>query len=149
MASEHIVKSFDEQLQQLDSLISRMGGMTETQIESAIQAVDRRDAELAVKVREKDAEIDALEHEVDALAVRLLALRQPVGIDLPHIVAALQTSSDLQRTAHLAKNIPKRAVALTQVPQLPTPGLSRLASLLKTITQTTGRDPSGEGGRQD
>src|SRR3546814_4611222 len=112
MASEHIVKSFDEQLQQLDSLISRMGGMTETQIESAIQAVDRRDAELAVKVREKDAEIDALEHEVDALAVRLLALRQPVGIDLRHIVAALKTSSDLERTADLAKNIDRKSTRL-------------------------------------
>src|SRR3546814_6848715 len=125
MASDHIGKSFDKQWQQLYTLISRMGGMTETQLESAILAIDRRDAELAVKVREKDAEIDALEHEVDALAVRLLALRQPLGVDLRHIVAALKISSDLERIADLAKNIAKRVVALSQVPRTPTPGVER------------------------
>src|SRR3546814_20486013 len=104
-----------------------------------VQVVDRGEAGPAVTVREKDAAIDVLERQVEPLAGGLLAVRQAVGSDLRHIVAALKASSDLERIADLAKNIAKRAVALSQVPHIPTPGIERLARMVQTMIKEIGR----------
>ncbi len=132
-SSDHIVRSYDEELNQLNMLISRMGGLAETQIDGATQAVLRRDAELAAQVRAKDKEIDALEHDVGALVVQLLALRQPMAIDLRYIVSALKIAADLERFGDHAKSIAKRAIAISQGPRIPTPGLDRMARLVQAM----------------
>ncbi len=131
--SDHIVTSYDEELNELNTLISRMGGLAETQLDGAAQAVLRRDAELAAQVRAKDKEIDALEHDVGALVVRLLALRQPMAVDLRYIVSALKIAADLERFGDYAKNVAKRAIAISQVPRIPTPGLDRMARLVQAM----------------
>jgi phosphate uptake regulator len=91
MVSEHIIKSYDEELRRLDNAITQMGGLAETQLASAIEAVVKRDSRLAADVVEADTRVDQLEHDIEGLALRLLALRQPMAVDLRQILAALKT----------------------------------------------------------
>jgi len=116
MVSEHIIKSYDEELRRLDNTITQMGGLAETQLATAIEAVMKRDSRLASEVVEADARVDLLEQEVEGLAVRLLALRQPMAVDLRQIVSALKTASDLERIADYAANVAKRSIVLNQAP---------------------------------
>lgn len=116
MAHEHIVKSFDDQLGLLDSKIAEMGGMAESQVADAIDALARRDAELAADVIGRDRKLDALEYEVNDISLRLLALRQPMAEDLRAVVAALKISADIERIGDLATNIAKRAITVAQAP---------------------------------
>jgi phosphate transport system protein len=115
MANEHTVKSFDEQLDRLTSMIARMGGVAEGQIAGAIQAVIKRDADLAANVVETDHKVDAMEREIDEQAIALLALRQPMASDLRTVVSALRIAGDVERIADYASNVAKRAIALTQM----------------------------------
>ena len=116
MVSEHIIKSYDEELRRLDNTITQMGGLAETQLASAIEAVVKRDSRLAADVVEADARVDQLEHDIEGMAVRLLALRQPMAVDLRQILAALKTASDLERIADYATNVAKRSIVLNQTP---------------------------------
>ena len=130
MASEHIIKSYDEELRRLSKMIVEMGGLAESQLAAAIDAVAKRDSELAAAVIEGDLKVDQLEREVDNLAVRLLALRQPMARDLREIVAALKISSDLERICDYAANVAKRSIALSQSPPIqPMHALPRMAQL--------------------
>ncbi len=116
MAAEHIIKSYDEELARLNSMIVEMGGLAESQLASAIEAVSERDSELAHRVIQGDDKVDQLERDLDNLAIRLLALRQPMARDLREIVAALKIGSDLERICDYAANVAKRSIALTQTP---------------------------------
>jgi phosphate transport system protein len=130
MASEHIIKSYDEELHRLNKIIVEMGGLAETQLAAAIEAVVRRDTELAASVIEGDHRVDQLERELDSLAVRLLALRQPMAGDLREIVAALKIGADLERICDYCANVAKRAIALVQSPPTrPVHALPRMAQL--------------------
>lgn len=134
MASEHIIKSYDEELRRLTSAITQMGGLAESQLAAAIDAVVARDSELAAGVVEGDAAVDRLEQEVDGLAVRLLALRQPMARDLREILAALRIAADLERIADYAANVAKRAIALNQTPAVkPVHALPRMAKLAQSL----------------
>jgi len=110
--TEHIVRSFDEELQQLTGEVSRMGGLTESQIAEALDCFLRRDVKLAEQVRARDAELDAMEAEIEHKAIRIIALRQPMADDLRHAVAAIKIASNLERCGDLAKNIAKRSLVL-------------------------------------
>ena len=79
MTGEHIVKAYDDELQHLNSTLIKMGGLTEAQIEGAIEALVNRDADLAYRIIDDDDKIDELNYEVDTQAMRLLALRQPMA----------------------------------------------------------------------
>jgi phosphate transport system protein len=116
MASEHIIKSYDEELQRLDNAITQMGGLAESQLAAAIEAVIKRDSELATQVIEGDVRIDQLEREIESLVMRLLALRQPMARDLRQSIAALKIASDLERIGDYAANVAKRSIALNQTP---------------------------------
>ena len=112
MASEHIVKSYDEELRKLSNTITEMGGLAESQLAAAIDAVVKRDSDLAGNVVEGDAKVDELQQDLDNLAVRLLALRQPMARDLREVFAALKIGSDLERICDYAANVAKRSIAL-------------------------------------
>lgn len=114
MASEHIFKAFDEELKRLDNLIARIGGLAEAQVGEAIEALVARDVARAARVVEADAQVDALEHEIDQTSVRMLALRQPMASDLRMVIAALKIASDVERIADYAANIAKRSIAIAQ-----------------------------------
>jgi len=133
MPSEHIIKSYDEELTKLQNTLIAMGGLAEAQLASAIQAVVKRDSELAAEVVAGDARVDELEKEVEALVVRLLALRQPMARDLREIISALKIGTDLERICDYAANVAKRSIALNQAPAVKPafalPRMGRLAQL--------------------
>lgn len=112
--AEHTVQSYDEDLERLTSLVSRMGGLVESQIVRATRAMTTRDSDIARSVIDRDAEIDAMERELESVAVTVLALRQPMAIDLRGIIGALRVAADLERMGDLAANIAKRSIALSQ-----------------------------------
>mgnify|MGYP003955382029 FL=1 len=112
MNNAHIVKSFDEDLGQIENMILEMGGMVENQIMLSIKALISRDEELATSVRQSDKAIDALEAQVDEQALKILALRQPMASDLRNVICAMKVASNLERVGDYAKNIAKRTVAL-------------------------------------
>jgi phosphate transport system protein len=108
MAENHTVKAFDNEITQLRGLIAEMGGLAETAIANAIEALVRHDEELAQTVIAGDAKLDALEVEVDQLAVRIIALRAPMADDLRDVIAALKISGVVERIGDYSKNIAKR-----------------------------------------
>jgi phosphate transport system protein len=116
--SEHIVRSFEEQLKKLREMIARMGGLAERQVADAAYALVRRDTELASEVIGRDGEIDALERDIENFCVRLLALRQPMAGDLRFIIAAMKVSNAIERIGDYARNCAKRAVVISQQPQI-------------------------------
>ncbi|CCG06764.1 phosphate signaling complex protein PhoU [Pararhodospirillum photometricum] len=130
MNAEHTVRSFDEDLKTLVKAVLRMGGLAEAQLANAVQALVRRDSDLAGQVVAADARIDALEQEINDHAVRLLALRQPMAADLRAIIGALKISGDLERIGDYASNVGKRVLVLNQLPPArpvaSIPGMSRL-----------------------
>lgn len=113
--SSHIVKSFDSDLEHLNSEILSMGELVIQQMEKALRSVVKNDSELAREVIEKDPEIDLIEHNIDTFAIRTIALRQPVASDLRAVISALKVSSHLERIADYTANIAKRAVSLSEI----------------------------------
>ena len=128
--SKHIVRAYDEELQQLNELIGRMGGLAEAQIDNAIRAVAERDEELASEVAKGDVRVDRMEADINALALRLLALRQPMAIDLRYILSALRIASDLERIADHAENMCRRIRELGDAPGPSISGIQRLGKLV-------------------
>ena len=118
IGADHTVHSYDEELRQINNLVLRMGGMVESQVAAATRAMTARDSDAGQRVINGDAEIDALEREVERLAVRMLALRQPMAIDLRGILGALRVAGDLERMGDLAANIAKRSIALAQTREI-------------------------------
>ena len=125
----HIVKSYDdEQRALLDELI-RMGQMSVSQLEAALDVVERRDDKAAERVIGNDDAIDALEQQVNHDVIRLIR-RGPLAGDLRVILAALRVASDIERIGDLAANIAKRSMALNLSPPLPhTRGLDALGRM--------------------
>ena len=134
MPTDHIVKSFDEELSVLDNVIARMGGLAEAQFASAITALSRRDSELASSVIAADAKVDGLQNEIDQRALRALALRQPMANDLRTIVGTLRIAGELERIADYAANLAKRSIALNQAPVMPSvTTVARMAELVRAM----------------
>ncbi len=106
--NSHTVKAFDNDIGRLRGLISQMGGLAEEAIAKAMQSLTRNDLELADQVRAEDKRIDALEAEVERLAVQIIALRAPMAVDLREVVAALKIAGLVERIGDYAKNIAKR-----------------------------------------
>ena len=106
--TDHIVKSFDEDLKRLNNVIAEMGGLAERQIGDALDALNRRDTVLARGVIAADARVDSLQHQIEEKAILTIARRQPMAVDLRDLVGALRVSNDLERIGDLAKNIAKR-----------------------------------------
>ena len=108
----HIVKSYEEQINLLKDTIVKMGAGVEKQLEQAIQAAVKKDLSLAKKTIEDDKEIDKYETHIEEQVVNLIALRQPMAVDLRETVVALKISSDLERIGDLSKNISKRIISV-------------------------------------
>jgi phosphate transport system protein len=111
---EHIVKSFDSELERLYGEIVRMGEIATAQLDAAIEVMLRRDTRAAERVVANDEAIDALEREVSQDVLRLLALRQPMARDLREVYGALRISADIERIGDYAANVAKRSMVLNQ-----------------------------------
>jgi phosphate transport system protein len=112
--NEHIVKSYELELKRLRDRIAQMGGLVESQVSNAAQAVVDGNASAATQAVELDPQVDGLEREIEQFVIKLLALRQPMAVDLRHIVAALKMTGDLERIGDYAANIAKRSIVLGQ-----------------------------------
>jgi phosphate transport system protein len=143
----HTVKSFDEDIAQLRAVITRMGGLCESQIAESVDALMSRNAEAAQIIIENDNRLDALEAEAEALAVRIIALRAPLADDLREIVSALKIASVLERIGDYAKNIAKRSAVIAQSqpvgPAVIIPEMARLVVeiIRDTLDAFVDRDP--------
>jgi phosphate transport system protein len=136
MPADHTVKSFDSELKRLIQEIAQMGGLAEAELSQAIDSLARRDSEAAAAVIESDRRIDAMEQDVSTLALRILALRQPMASDLREVVAAIKISSDIERIGDYSKNIAKRALQLNQLaPLRPVSSIPRMGRLAQQIVK--------------
>ncbi|WP_372916919.1 phosphate signaling complex protein PhoU [Sandarakinorhabdus sp.] len=134
----HTVKSFDDDIAQLRAVITRMGGLCETQIAEAVDALVNRNSDAAKAIVENDKLLDALEAEAEALAVRIIALRAPLAGDLREIVSALKIASVMERIGDYAKNIAKRAPVVAQSqPVAPAVIIPEMARVVVEIIRDT------------
>lgn len=108
IGQEHTVKAFDNDIGEIRGLISQMGGLAEEAIANAMKALQRGDMDLARQIKADDKKIDAIEAEVEKMAVRIIALRAPMANDLREVVAALKIAAVVERIGDYAKNIAKR-----------------------------------------
>ena len=121
--TDHTHKACDTDLQDLARMVAEMGGLTEKQIADSIDALSKRDSALAQRVTAADANINALQRDIEEKAVLTIARRQPMAVDLRELVGALRIANDLERVGDLAKNIAKRVIALNG--EFPPPKLIR------------------------
>jgi phosphate transport system protein len=105
MPTKHIVKSYDDDLNLLNSKISEMGSEVEDQISKAAKALLSQDGGLADVVIVCDGKVNVLQQEIEELGIRILATRQPVAQDLRKVIASLKMASELERIADYAANI--------------------------------------------
>jgi len=149
LMSDHTVRAFTEQLEALSSAVAQMGGLAESQLADSVDSIARRDSSLAEQVIAGDPRIDQLQHEIEDRALKLLALRQPMAVDLRETLAAIKIASELERIGDLAKNVGKRALVLNREPPLRlTQSLARmgraaLAQLKLVLDAYSDRDSSG------
>ncbi len=132
MASQsHIVSSYEAELADLDSKISRMGGMTEQLLANGFDALIKRDPALAERVISSDRMVDDYNREIEEKTILVIAKRQPMAVDLRQIMAAMRVANDLERIGDLAKNIAKRALAVAseQHPRSLMAGLGHMVEL--------------------
>jgi phosphate transport system protein len=134
MASEHTLKRFDEELERLNATINEMGGLTESQFAKALTAVREMDTSMAEEVIVADARVDALDQAVQEQTVQLLALRQPMAVDLRVVLSSIKIAAALERIADYAKNTAKRGIVLAQstAPTAAVAGIDRLGRLVRT-----------------
>jgi len=110
--SDHIVKSYDQELRELRNMIAEMGGYAEKSVVESVDALIKRDVVRAQNVITLDTAIDRLQRAVEERAVLIIAKRQPMALDLRELVSAIRVSNDLERIGDLGKNVAKRVVAL-------------------------------------
>lgn len=145
---DHTVKAFDEDITRLRGLIAEMGGLAEVAIQEALDAMVRGDEKLGDSVVARDKKIDALETEVDKLAVRIIALRAPMADDLREVIAALKIAGVVERIGDYSKNIAKRVGMIEGrdrfEPLTLLPAMGDLASEMvhDVLTAYAARDPS-------
>ena len=116
---EHILKAYDRELDTLERRIAEMGGLAEKMVIDAMDALANADTALAHQVVATDPRIDALQHEIEDLAVMTIARRQPVAVDLRELIGAIRIARDLERVGDLAKNIAKRTVKIATTARVP------------------------------
>ncbi len=121
---KHISSAFDRDLETVQALVVKMGGMVESAIQDAARALETRDDELAKDVRRRDKAIDALEAQINEEAARLIALRAPIASDLRTALTVIKISASLERVGDYAKNIAKRSHVLGEMPVIGGAGLA-------------------------
>ncbi len=132
----HVERPFDEELKGLKEKLLEMAALAEEQIAVAVRALKDRERELACEVLDKEAVVNGLDIEIDQIAMRLLALRQPMAADLRFITSAMKISGDLERIGDLAVNIAERTIELLKHPQLkPLIDIPRMAEIAQEMVR--------------
>jgi phosphate transport system protein len=132
--NEHPVPHFQEELELLKKHLLTMGGIAEEQVRAAIGALVNRERDPLAEIEASDEPINRLQVEIDSLAFRLLALHQPMAVDLRDIVGAIKINSDLERVGDLAVNIAQAAERyLDHPPVKPLIDLPRMARIAQQM----------------
>jgi len=127
---------FQKELEELKENLLKMAAMVEEAIRDSVQSLVRRDSELAQKTFEFEDRINKMEITIDDMCLKLLALRQPMAVDLRFITSAMKIITDLERMGDQAVNIAERAILLNQEPQLkPYIDLPRMAEIAQTMVK--------------
>lgn len=105
---------FFKEMGRVKTDILALGTMVEERLHKAVQAVINRDGDLANEVIGKDVDVDAMEVDIEEELLKIMALNQPVAVDLRFLVATLKINNDLERIGDLAVNIAERAVVLNR-----------------------------------
>ena len=126
------------EIEQLKKSILSLSTLVEETVSKAVKAVLERDKELALEIRASDDDIDQLEIRVEEECLKILALHQPLSIDLRFIVAALKINNDLERIGDQAVNIANRARKLANFPNVPDPfDLQTMTTKVKKMLQSS------------
>ncbi|MEM9585310.1 MAG: phosphate signaling complex protein PhoU [Pseudomonadota bacterium] len=135
MNDAHIASAFDRDLEAIQGLIMKMGGLVETAISDASKALEMRDADMAAVVRKNDKLIDALEEEVATEVARVIAMRAPAAGDLRTVLSVLKISGNLERVGDYSKNLAKRTSVLAEMDVVNGTGASirRMAKLVSVM----------------
>ena len=132
--TDHIVRSYDADLEGIRRSLAEMGGMAERMLGDSTVALVRRDTGLAQKIITADQRLDNLQRDVEEKAVLTIARRQPLANDLRELISAIRIAADIERVGDLAKNIAKRAVAIAgqfQPPHRAVVGLEHISRLVQ------------------
>ena len=121
---QHIASAFDRDLDAIQGMLMKMGGLVEASILESADSLEKRDVELAERVRVGDKAIDALEEQINEEAARVIALRAPTARDLRTVLTVIKISSNLERVGDYAKNLAKRTTVLAEGPQIAGSGAS-------------------------
>ena len=119
MSQSHIMSAFDRDLESIQALVMRMGGLVEAAILEAAEALETRDEEMAQRVRAGDKAIDALEEQINSECARVIAIRAPAASDLRTVLTVMKIAANLERCGDYAKNLAKRSMVLAQMTALP------------------------------
>ncbi len=114
----NMAKHLQREIENLKRQILSLGASVESAVRDAVLSIEKSDEQLAKKVIDDDIKIDNTEVEIEEDCLKILALHQPVAIDLRFIVAVLKMNSDLERIGDLAVNIAERAVFLANHPRV-------------------------------
>ena len=109
-----MTKHFNRELEKLKKLILSLGAMVEEEVRMAIKAIELKDAEIAKKIIIDDHRIDEMEVDIEEECLKILALHQPVAVDLRFIVAVIKINNDLERIGDEAVNIAERVESLAK-----------------------------------
>nr|WP_040615415.1 phosphate signaling complex protein PhoU [Oceanicola granulosus] len=112
---QHIVSAYDRDLETIQALVMKMGGLVEAAILDGVRSLETRDLELAEKVRAGDKAIDALDEQINEEAARCIALRAPVSRDLRVLLSVIRLTGSLERVGDYAKNMAKRTSVLAEM----------------------------------
>jgi phosphate transport system protein len=116
---DHTVKAYDKELDALGRRIAEMGGVAEKMVIEAMDALANADTVLARQIVATDLRLDALQREIEDMAVMTIVRRQPVSVDLRELIGAIRIAGDLERVGDLAKNIAKRTVKVGSEARVP------------------------------
>jgi phosphate transport system protein len=128
------MRHFSAELEELSNKLLEMAGLVESAIHRSVRSLIEKDRELAQQVIRDEPQINRMEMEIDGVATRLLALRQPVARDLRFLTAALKINTDLERMGDLANHIAERSLSLMHHPLVkPMTDIPKMASLVQSM----------------
>src|SRR4030067_1782664 len=127
---------FQKELEELKENLLKMAAMVEKAIRGSVRSLVKRDSDLAQKIFEGEDRINKMEITIDDMCLKLLALRQPMAVDLRFITSAIKIITHLERMGDKAVNIAERAISLNQEPQLkPYIDIPRMAAIAPSMVQ--------------
>jgi phosphate transport system protein len=110
----HIMKQFDEELEEIRTQLMEMGGKVEQQLKNAIKAVIKADSSLAEEVIRDERLVDEMEVDIDEACILIIARRQPAASDLRFVMMVTKAVNDLERIGDEAKKIANHAIILSE-----------------------------------